>query len=85
MIGTFWRVRRMATGPSVSKVLRQAIEVSLASAGRITVRFGITRRAMKCSTGWWVGPSSPKPTESWVKIQATGMFIKAESLIAGRM
>ena len=39
-----------------------------ASAGRITVRFGIARSAARCSIGWWVGPSSPRPIESWVQM-----------------
>ena len=38
-----------------------------ASAGRITVRWGIALRLISCSTGWWVGPSSPTPILSWVK------------------
>ena len=29
--------------------------------------FGIARSAASCSIGWWVGPSSPSPIESWVK------------------
>ena len=41
--------------------------VSLASAGRMTRSPGIARMAASCSTGWWVGPSSPSPTESWVQ------------------
>ena len=28
---------------------------------------GIARSAAKCSIGWWVGPSSPRPTESCVQ------------------
>ena len=35
-----------------------------ASAGRITCRPGMARSEASCSTGWWVGPSSPTPTES---------------------
>ena len=27
---------------------------------------GIARSDRICSTGWWVGPSSPTPIESWV-------------------
>ena len=45
---------------------RQASAVSLASAGRTTSRPGMARSAARCSIGWWVGPSSPRPTESWV-------------------
>ena len=40
--------------------------VSLASAGRMSWRPGMARSAARCSTGWWVGPSSPTPTESWL-------------------
>ena len=28
--------------------------------------FGVVRRLAICSTGWCVGPSSPRPIESWV-------------------
>ena len=28
---------------------------------------GTMRSDMSCSTGWWVGPSSPTPMESWVQ------------------
>ena len=44
-----------------------AAAVSLASAGRTTSRPGIARSAARCSIGWWVGPSSPRPMESWVQ------------------
>ena len=44
----------------------QATAVSTASQGRQTVMFGIRRRLARCSTGWCVGPSSPRPMESWV-------------------
>ena len=27
---------------------------------------GVARRSSIVSTGWWVGPSSPSPIESWV-------------------
>ncbi len=40
--------------------------VSTASAGRNTCRFGMARSAARCSTGWCVGPSSPRPMESCV-------------------
>ena len=48
-----------------------AATVSLASAGRMTCRKGIARSVASCSTGWWVGPSSPTPTESWVNTKTT--------------
>ena len=44
----------------------QASAVSLASAGRSASRLGIARSAASCSTGWCVGPSSPRPIESCV-------------------
>ena len=58
-------------GGEISLILRstaetQAIAVSVASAGRQTSRFGMMRIDGMCSTGWWVGPSSPRPMESWV-------------------
>src|SRR5262249_54153655 len=31
----------------------------------------MARNAARCSTGWWVGPSSPSPIESWVITQMT--------------
>ena len=45
-----------------------ASTTSLASAGRSTIRPGIARNDGSCSTGWWVGPSSPTPIESCVKM-----------------
>ena len=60
--GSFWRVSTMATGPSRCVIAqRQASTVSLASAGRTTARFGMARSDIRCSTGWCVGPSSPRP------------------------
>ena len=85
MTGTFWRVRTRATGWWVRSIAtRQASATSFASAGRITSRPGIARSEASCSTGWWVGPSSPRPIESWVKRWITGSSISAESRIAGR-
>ena len=40
--------------------------ISTASAGLNTYKLGIALNEDKCSTGWWVGPSSPRPTESCV-------------------
>ncbi len=62
-----WRVRIRAVGPSRSMATRRAWADSLASAGRITRSPGMARMAASCSTGWWVGPSSPSPTESWLQ------------------
>ena len=65
-------------------ITRQAAATSFASQGRITLRPGIARREASCSTGWWVGPSSPSPIESWLNQWMTGSSISAESRIAGR-
>ncbi len=35
--------------------------------------------------GWWVGPSSPRNTESWLHTQMLGHFINADSRTAPRM
>src|ERR1700747_891387 len=34
--------------------------------------FGMARKPASCSTGWCVGPSSPKPIEPGVKIKMGG-------------
>ena len=83
--GTVWRVITIATGQWVrSRAIFQASVTSLASAGRITSRCGIARNAISCSIGWWVGPSSPSPIESWVKRWTTGSSISAERRIPAR-
>ena len=85
-VGSFWRESASATGPpSRSSAIRHAIDVSFASPGRTYQRFGIDRSVMWCSTGWWVGPSSPRPTESCVQTQSDCMWPSAESRTAGRM
>ncbi len=85
--GRFWRERISRTGPSTSSstATRHASAVSAASEGRITVRFGIARSAAMCSTGWWVGPSSPSAIESCEKTHSVGRFMSADRRIAGRM
>ena len=50
-----------------ARTVRQACAVSFASAGRTTDRLGIARSAERCSIGWCVGPSSPRPIESCVQ------------------
>ena len=53
---------RAATAPCGSaSAAAQHSAVSTASAGRNTSRFGMARSEARCSTGWWVGPSSPRP------------------------
>ena len=59
-----------------------ASDVSFAPAGRTTYMFGMARRCASCSIGWCVGPSSPRPIESWVKTQIDGIPISADRRIA---
>jgi hypothetical protein len=65
-------------------ITRQASTASLASDGRSVINPGIARRDASCSTGWCVGPSSPTPIESWVKMWMTGISINALKRNAGR-
>jgi hypothetical protein len=65
-------------------ITRHASATSLPSHGLITLRPGIARSEARCSTGWCVGPSSPRPIESWLNQWITGSSISAESRIAGR-
>ncbi len=59
---------RRRSGRSVLfNAARHASRTSWASQGRMRARFGIARRAARCSTDWCVGPSSPRPIESCVK------------------
>jgi hypothetical protein len=44
----------------------------------------MARREANCSTGWCVGPSSPTPIESCVKMWITGISISADRRIAPR-
>jgi len=60
-----------------------AAAVSVLSHGRKTVKFGSERNAASCSIGSCVGPSSPTPILSCVKIYVTGSFISDESLAIG--
>ena len=64
---TFWRDSAISAGACVLRSAAQyAADVSLPSAGRHRYMLGVVRRDSMISTGWWVGPSSPKPMESWV-------------------
>ena len=84
--GTFCRVRHSPAGPfGRSRMARQATAVSLASAGLTTSRPGMARSAHRCSTGWWVGPSSPRPMESCVQMKVDGSLDSAASRTAPRM
>ena len=46
---------------------RHASTTSFGSPGRSTIMPGMARNEASCSMGWWVGPSSPTPIESWVQ------------------
>ncbi len=84
-VGSACRDRNRATGSwrrGISQ--RHASATSLASAGRMSTRPGTARSEAICSTGWWVGPSSPTPMESWVKMWTTGSSISADKRIAPR-
>ena len=39
------------------------VEAALFGPGGVTQMFGMARKLATCSTGWWVGPSSPRPIE----------------------
>jgi len=45
----------------------------------------MARRVARCSIGWWVGPSSPTPTESCVQTKMVGTFESAASRTGVRM
>jgi hypothetical protein len=45
----------------------------------------MSRRLMTCSTGWWVGPSSPTPTESWDQTNTQCALDMAARRTEGRM
>ena len=66
-VGRFCRVSASTDGvPRVVSASSQASAVSMVSAGRNTLRFGVARSIARCSIGWCVGPSSPSPIESCV-------------------
>jgi CheY-specific phosphatase CheX len=65
-------------GPSARSIARvHATSVSTESHGRQTCILGISRSVAACSTGWCVGPSWPRPIESWVNTHTTRCFISA--------
>ena len=81
----FWRDRAMTEGVARAETASfQHSAVSTASAGRKTRRLGMARREATCSTGWWVGPSSPTPMESCVITWTTRAPIRAPRRMAGR-
>ena len=44
----------------------EKLPTEAALAQQFEVSRTVVRRLVSCSTGWWVGPSSPRPMESWV-------------------
>ena len=60
-------------------ISRHDSATSFASPGRIVISAGIARSEARCSIGWWVGPSSPTPIESWVNMWTVGISISAPS------
>src|SRR3546814_15517638 len=56
----FRRVLVRASRPPMRSSAQHSA-VSIATARRLTSRFGIARSDWRCSTGWCVGPSSPRP------------------------
>lgn len=79
-------MRMRAVGPSIfCKAATKEAAHSSGSAGRMTSRLGMSLRELICSMGWWVGPSSPTATESWVKMKKTGSWERAARRMAGRM
>merc|ERR1719149_305643 len=85
-LGTTWRESAKVVGRSVcSTPIWYAPAVSLPSAGRIMSIPGIARKDARCSMGWWVGPSSPTPMESWVITKRVGAPERAAMRMAERM
>ena len=81
-----WRESTRAVGSWVwVSATFQAIAVSLASPGRMVSSPGVARSMASCSMGWWVGPSSPTPIESWVNTNTTGSSMIAARRTGGRM
>ena len=62
-----------------------ASTTSLGSPGRIVITPGMARSEARCSIGWCVGPSSPTPIESCVKMKIDGISMMAARRIGVRM
>ena len=81
--GNACRMRTRAVGPSVSMAApRLGRLVGVGRADQLS--WGMARREARCSIGWWVGPSSPRPTESWVRTKMTFSVLRAARRMAGR-
>ena len=63
--------------------LYQAAKVSVASQGLNIWKLGSALHIAACSIGSCVGPSSPTPILSCVKMKAVGIFISEASLAMG--
>merc|ERR1719261_1275695 len=65
--GMPWRDSASTEGASaLATAHAKEPDTSLPSQGLKTYMLGMARRDSSISTGWWVGPSSPRPMESWV-------------------
>ena len=53
-------------GLSLGRVIEPARVAMMNAMMHETFTIGTARSAARCSTGWWVGPSSPSPMESCV-------------------
>ncbi len=86
-VGSAWRVNTSAVGRCRCSMANfHASRTSFASAGRSASMLGIARSAAAmCSTGWWVGPSSPTPMLSCVNTEIVPRCDMAASRRAGRM
>ena len=76
--------RISAVGPSLLDGDRARL-ARLVGVGRADDRAGRAWPAAtaRCSIGWWVGPSSPTPTESWVqRVDDLGLGMSAASRTA---
>src|SRR5471032_252439 len=78
--GRFWRVKISVDGPFLRcTAAPHATMDSTVSHGRQLSRLGIKRIDETCSTDWWVGPSSPRPIESWVNTKIERSFISGHA------
>ena len=77
-----WRGVDVFGVPRFSRASMYEPDTSFASAGRSVSTFGVARRLISASTGWCVGPSSPRPIESCVATKITPHLDSADTRIA---
>ena len=73
---------RTSRVPRFSRASMYEPDTSFASAGRSVSTFGVARRLISASTGWCVGPSSPRPIERGVATKITPHLDSADTRIA---